>query len=118
MIANFVKWLLILMVVALILGTTFYLTGLSPGLYAATYALIASAVLFIRMLPGQGTANRWANFATGYTGSVTTFLAAWYWLESEGGMHSVSHFWIVITVFIVIVLATIITALRPGQEES
>ena len=113
-----VKWVFTLAAATLILVTAFYLSGLSQGSYAATYALIASAVLFIRLLPGHGNANRSANFVLGFTGSITTFLAAWYWLQGEGGIQSLAHASVVASVFLIIALVVIITATFPaGQED-
>lgn len=113
---NFIKWLFTIGLATIALANFVWLSDLNPGLNAATFALIASAALFVRLLPGQGISNRWANFAIGYTGSVTTFAAAWYWLESEGGIQSFLHLSIVISIFLIITLVIIITALLPGQE--
>ena len=114
--ANIVKWLFTTGLATIALANFVWLSNLNPGLNAATFALIASAALFVRLLPGQGRPNRWANFAIGYTGSVTTLAAAWYWLESEGGIQSPLHLSIVFSIFLIITLVIIITALFPGQE--
>lgn len=118
---NILKWALTLVVAALTLTNTYVLSDLKPGALAATYALIASAVLFVRLLPGQGTSNRWANFVLGYTGSITTFLAAWFWLAGEDGLQSTSHALVVLAVFLTIALVLIINAISTfrslGQEE-
>ncbi|MYC30191.1 MAG: hypothetical protein F4X65_08895, partial [Chloroflexi bacterium] len=116
MAANYIKWLLALSVTGIALANLIWLTGLSSGLYAATYALISSAVLFVRLLPGQGNANRSANFVLGFTGSITTFLAARYWLQGEGGIQSLAHASVVASVFLIIALVVIITATFPAGQ--
>ena len=109
---NVIKWFLTLSVATLALATNYGLSHLEPGLYAATYAFIAASVLFVRLLPGEGIGDRWANFVIGYTGAVTTSLAAWYWLQGEGGLQSPLHAWIVLAVLLIITLVVLITAYR------
>ena len=109
---NVIKWFLTLGVATLALATNYGLSHLAPGLYAATYAFIAAAVLFVRLLPGEGIGDRWANFLIGYTGAITTSLAAWYWLQGEGGLQSPLHALVVIAVLTIITLVVGTTAYR------
>lgn len=103
--AGFVSGLLVI--------NAFRLSDADDGLKAATYALIASGILFVGFVPGEGDSNRLAVFILQYSGAAATFLAAWYWVLDAGGLNSDSHIYVAGAVLAVIVLVILTRALSP-----
>ena len=105
------KWLLVwkglpalTLLVALIL-VSFAVPEGSDAVRAATYALVAAGALFVGLVEAPGELQPLVGLIQRLTGGLASFLTAWYWVLSAGGIGSVMHRGLVIAVLLVLLVA-------------
>ena len=99
------KGILGLLILLILAYSTYSVEHRSDGTAAATFALIASAVLFISLIPARGDVGRVVQLVLNFAGAFSTFQAARFWFESEGGIETSAEASLVYGVLIVILLA-------------